>query len=83
MGRECAPRWTLTHGLVEDQKAFVEASCHVLRGGRSTESQLQTVTRGHKLPLTWRAAQQRAHLAIAPAWIHPTGCDLKGEAGVA
>lgn len=37
------PGRTLTHGLVEEQEALVEASCPVLRGGRCTEGQPQTV----------------------------------------
>lgn len=81
MGREYTPGGTLTHGLVEDQEALVTSSCPVLRGGRHLESQSQTVPRGHKLLLTWGAAQRRAHLVIEPAWTHPTGCDLKGEGG--
>lgn len=80
-GQRVHPRGTLTHGLVEDQEALVEARCSVRRGGWCRESQPQTVPRGHKLPLTWGAAQRRAHLAIEPAWIHPPGSDLKGEGG--
>lgn len=77
------PGGTLTHSLVEGQEALVEASGPILRGGGGSESQPQSVPGGHELPLTRGAAQRGALLPTEPAWIHPTGCDLKGRGGQA
>ena len=82
MGRAASlhsPGDTLTHGLVEGQEALVEVGGPVFRGGRCTEGQPQTVPQGHKRLLTRGAAQRGALLPTEPAWIHPAGCDLKGE----